>query len=546
MEITCPNCQMTLLADECHFGENIECPECDEKIYIPLPENTEETPTSGQDAMIKTFCPKCEAELIVPQNTLKKQVECYECNEAILLQHLKKCEYCAEIIKVEAGICKFCGQELPEFIIEEAANSQLSNELSVELEKELGVINSNKTDNNKLTNSKNTKKKTFLTITASGGFILIWFFIGIFQALAMGFLYLGIMGFTKEGLLFTKRKKLNGVPGKIVGTCCLLLGIITFIVTFHTMIERCQDLSAMMKSGIQLLQKQPEVICDKEYMHNGLSKVLKPVPDVKSTEQDDKFLYSWNIKNSKTNLPSQITLIDFEKDNRFERIIYYNFFTTDTESILASLIIPFYLINISQTKEADLGSEDFKRFSQWFLKSATDSANKNNARYSERFFKTDINLVFNTINKSMIFVHVTIGKPCSYEELKNANESFNEIVNLSKNNQTRQLNSYKDFVLIVKQIKMGLKEGITYSDLNGKYVKLRDAFATVEHDVLTEVLYADAKLIFTATKILLDSWEKLKSNDDDGNNQLRKDMSLLSDAMEGFLKKYENMKKGNQ
>jgi hypothetical protein len=62
--------------------------------------------------MVRTFCPECESELIVPVEELHKLARCCKCNKEILLQRLKKCEYCAEIIKKNAKICKFCGMRL--------------------------------------------------------------------------------------------------------------------------------------------------------------------------------------------------------------------------------------------------------------------------------------------------------------------------------------------------------------------------------------------------------------------------------------------------
>lgn len=42
---------------------------------------------------------------------------------------------------------------------------------------------------------------------------------------SIGFIVLGVKGFTANGLALSKSKSITGTPAKIVGVCCILAGI---------------------------------------------------------------------------------------------------------------------------------------------------------------------------------------------------------------------------------------------------------------------------------------------------------------------------------
>src|SRR5262249_24308318 len=44
-------------------------------------------------------------------------------------------------------------------------------------------------------------------------------------ALAIGFLYVGVQGFSSKGLPWSRKKKLTGATAKTVGTICVILGL---------------------------------------------------------------------------------------------------------------------------------------------------------------------------------------------------------------------------------------------------------------------------------------------------------------------------------
>ena len=56
--------------------------------------------------------------------------------------------------------------------------------------------------------------------------------INIFTPFALSFvaIYLGIMGFSRGGLPWTKNKNITGKPARVIGACCLLLGGVLFAI----------------------------------------------------------------------------------------------------------------------------------------------------------------------------------------------------------------------------------------------------------------------------------------------------------------------------
>lgn len=66
---------------------------------------------------MKISCPNCIKEYEVDNSFAGLEVECAECYQkfiAIMQSQEKKCPYCAELIKVDAVICKHCKSNLSE------------------------------------------------------------------------------------------------------------------------------------------------------------------------------------------------------------------------------------------------------------------------------------------------------------------------------------------------------------------------------------------------------------------------------------------------
>lgn len=63
---------------------------------------------------MKTICPKCGKEYEVMSSLLGKSTECEGCGKKFIIQSVKKCPFCAEIIKSAAKVCKHCKSELAE------------------------------------------------------------------------------------------------------------------------------------------------------------------------------------------------------------------------------------------------------------------------------------------------------------------------------------------------------------------------------------------------------------------------------------------------
>jgi hypothetical protein len=94
MDVTCKNCNAVVeVTDENLFGKDVDCPNCGEVIFIPLPEPVEEPPPlpvkpphlpdkklKTKDYPITTRCPFCREEIILGA------VKCKHCH-SILVSH---------------------------------------------------------------------------------------------------------------------------------------------------------------------------------------------------------------------------------------------------------------------------------------------------------------------------------------------------------------------------------------------------------------------------------------------------------------------------
>lgn len=74
--------------------------------------------------------------------------------------------------------------------------------------------------------------------------------------------------------------------------------------------------------------------------------------------------------------------------------------------------------------------------------------------------------------------------------------------------RTENLESLGEFVIIAKQIRMGLSEGITFADLTDKQSELRDAYALLDRQAVPASLIYKAEDAFDQIKELREIWRK--------------------------------------
>jgi hypothetical protein len=61
----------------------------------------------------------------------------------------------------------------------------------------------------------------------------------ILLALAVAFIFVGVKGFSAEGLAFSAKTRIKGMAGKVVGAVCVLIGLgILCMTIFDIMSQR--------------------------------------------------------------------------------------------------------------------------------------------------------------------------------------------------------------------------------------------------------------------------------------------------------------------
>jgi len=68
--------------------------------------------------------------------------------------------------------------------------------------------------------------------------------------------------------------------------------------------------------------------------------------------------------------------------------------------------------------------------------------------------------------------------------------------------------SLREFVTIVKQIRTGITEGISFKDFDEKQIKLRDAYALIDKDVLGTPIGLKLEAVVSSAKELRERWRK--------------------------------------
>ncbi|HCE45535.1 MAG TPA: hypothetical protein DET40_18500 [Lentisphaeria bacterium] len=61
---------------------------------------------------MKTVCPSCNKEFDVQASSIGKKIPCTECGNEFKAENLRLCPFCAETIKGEAKLCRYCQKEI--------------------------------------------------------------------------------------------------------------------------------------------------------------------------------------------------------------------------------------------------------------------------------------------------------------------------------------------------------------------------------------------------------------------------------------------------
>jgi len=106
------------------------------------------------------------------------------------------------------------------------------------------------------------------------------------------------------------------------------------------------------------------------------------------------------------------------------------------------------------------------------------------------------------------------------------------------------LESFDGFVRVAKQIRMGIGEGITFSDFSEKHSELRDAYALINWTETPPVLGEKATVAFQKSKELRETWRKSILDDRYGllKASVQTQLNGTAWAFDDFLREYARLK----
>lgn len=113
----CDSCGQHLAAEPDQIGQTVTCPQCGKRCIVP-PTSTlpNRAPTPAAD--ITFNCDKCGQSLTIDEAGAGQLVDCPKCGTPLEVPYKsktagdKKCPFCAKTIKEDAKICRHCGRLL--------------------------------------------------------------------------------------------------------------------------------------------------------------------------------------------------------------------------------------------------------------------------------------------------------------------------------------------------------------------------------------------------------------------------------------------------